>query len=71
MYYGWISVENYEDVNILQSLGILVGCYSESVKIFHDCQVPSKALKVLNQYNGKFHWGLDRVDGGDYIEVAR
>lgn len=67
MYYGWISVENYEDKNILQSLGIIVGWYSESVKLFGDCQVPSKALKTLDQYWGKFYWGLDKVSD----EMAR
>ena len=62
MYYGWISAE-YEDRNILQSLGIILGSYSYSVKIFHDCQVPPKALKALDQYWGRFYWGLDKVSG--------
>ena len=60
MYYGWISAE-YEDRNILQSMGIILGSYSYSVKTFHDCEVPSKALKQLDQYWGRFYWGLDKV----------
>jgi len=71
MYYGWISGE-YEDRNILYSLGISFSNYSYSAKLFHDCEVPAKAIKELSKYNGKFHWGLDRIgDGGNYVEVAR
>ena len=60
MYYGWISAK-YEDRNILQSLGIILGSYSYSVNIFHDCQVPPKALIALGTYGSRFTWGLDKV----------
>lgn len=66
MYYGWIMGE-YEDRNILYSLGISFSHYSYSVKIFHDCEVPEKAIRELGEYNGKFHWGLDKVTN----EMAR
>jgi len=66
MYYGWISGE-YEDRNILYSLGISFSHYSHSVKTFHDCEVSEKALNQLDQYWGRFYWGLDKVNN----EMAR
>jgi len=60
MYYGWISGE-YEDRNILYSLGISFSHYAHSIKTFQDCEVPEKALNQLDPYWGRLYWGLDKV----------
>jgi len=56
-YKGWI-IANREDKEFLEKLGIKLGQYNEKTSSFENCEVPMKAFDVLDNYWGRFYWGL-------------
>lgn len=57
MNYGWIGAE-FEDKELLESLGVILGDYDPQNKEFVNCQVSDEVLEKLDPYWHRFYWGL-------------
>jgi hypothetical protein len=68
-YWGWIEpcsenavpsrkIDVAEEREFLESLGIKVGPFIRSDRCFDNCEVPVKALDLLDPHWGRFIWGL-------------
>ncbi len=56
-YKGWI-IADYKDKEFLEKLGIKLGQYNEETNSFENCEVPIEIFDVLDNYWGRFYWGL-------------
>ena len=56
-YKGWI-IADYKDKEFLEKLGVKLGQYNEKTNSFENCEVPMEVLNMLDNYWGRFYWGL-------------
>ena len=56
-YKGWI-IADYKDKEFLEKLGVKLGQYNKKTNSFENCQVPVEVLNILDNYWGRFYWGL-------------
>lgn len=68
MYKGWISAEAAEEGDFLKNLGVKLGSWVQSEKMWKDCEVSEDALNTLDSYWGRFVWGLTPEEVGTKTE---
>ena len=56
-----VSKKLGEDVELLQSLGVQLGPYNDEEGCFDNCFVDHDTMDQLNEYWGRFYWGLEPI----------